>query len=172
MKNLLSFSFVLVMMLVISVGMGFAETMYAKKDRVKVTAEKSPTSKVVVILSRGDRVEVVKKSGRQYQVNLSGGKIGWVFKFKLTGSKPSGKSRGGSGLSGLIGKRTITARESRAGGSIRGLKETTESYAQGKHIDLAHRRSVDRMEQFVISEEELARFQREGGVGEYGGGGQ
>jgi len=27
------------------------------------------------------------------------------------------------------------------------------------------------MEQFVISEEELAQFQREGGVGEYGGGG-
>ena len=41
-----------------------------------------------------------------------------------------------------------------------------------KKINPEHRRSVDKMEQFVISEDELANFQREGGIGEYAGGGQ
>ena len=146
-----------------------AETMYAKKNSVKVTAEKSPTSTVVTTLHLGDQVEVLKKSGRQYQVKLSSGKTGWVFKFKLSKEKPSGK-RGGSSLSGLTGKNVVVAQEARAGGSIRGLKETTERYAERKQISPAHRRSVDKMEQLVISDEELAQFQKAGGVGEYVGG--
>ena len=148
-----------------------AETMYAKKNGVKVTAEKSPTSKVVGTLSTGDQVEVVKKVGRQYHVKLPNGKSGWVFKFKLSDKKPAGKS-GGSSLSGLTGKTTIAARESRSGGSIRGLKETTEQYAKGKNIDPAHRRSVDAMEAFHVSDSELAQFQQAGCIGDYSGGGQ
>ena len=147
-----------------------AETMYAKKNGVKVTAEKSPTSKVVGTLNTGDQVQVVKKEGRQYQVKLSNGKSGWVFKFKLSSKKPAGKS-GGSSLSALTGKTTIAARESRSGGSIRGLKETTENYAQGKNIDPSHRRSVDAMEAFLVSDGELAQFQQAGRVGDYSGGG-
>ena len=145
--------------------------MYAKKSGVKVTAEKSPTSEVIAKLNVGDRVKVVKEEGRQYQVKLSSGKSGWVFKFKLTEIKPEGKS-GRRALSGLTGKTTIAARESRSGGSIRGLKETTENYAKGKNIDPSHRRSVDKMEAFSVSDAELAKFQEEGGVGDYSGGGQ
>ena len=152
-------------------GTAFAETMYAKKSRVKVTAEKSPTSKVIATLDLGDQVEVLEKSGRQYQVKLSSGAKGWVFKFKLSEDKPSGK-KGGSSLSGLTGKNIVVAKEARAGGSIRGLKETTEHYAESKKINPAYRRSVDKMEQVVIPEQELARFQQEGGIGEYAGGGQ
>ena len=155
-----------------SAGMCFAETMYAKKDRVKVTTEKAPTSKVMATLSLGDSVEVLKKSGRQYQVKLSSGKTGWVFKFKLSAKKPSGKGSGGSGLAGLTGKNIVVAKEARAGGSIRGLKETTETYANKKQINPAHRRAVDKMEELVISDEELAQFQKDGGVGEYSGGAQ
>lgn len=151
--------------------MALAETMYAKKSGVKVTAEKSPTSKVVAKLNVGDEVQVLKKAGRQYQVKLGSGKTGWVFKFKLSDKKPSGGSSGG-GLAGLTGKNTMMAKEARSGGSIRGLKETTNQYAQSKRIDPAHKQSVDAMTQLMISDEELERFQREGGVGEYAGGGQ
>ena len=173
MKNLFRFLFLSLagLMLIIPPEIAFAETMYAKKDRVKVTAEKSPTSKAVATLKLGDQVQVLKKSGRQYQVKLSSGKIGWVFKFKLSEDKPSGKS-GGSSLSGLTGKNIVVAKEARAGGSIRGLKETTEQYAEKKQISPAHRKSVDKMEELVISDDELARFQKEGGIGEYAGGEQ
>lgn len=152
-------------------GASWAETVYAKKDGIKVTQEKSPTSAVLATLRTGDAVEVIKKDGRQYQVKLSSGKVGWVFAFNVTDSKPAASS-GGSGLSGLTGKNIVVAKEARAGGSIRGLKETTEQYAERKRISPAHRAAVDKMESRVIPQEELAKFQREGGVGEYSGGGQ
>jgi len=169
-KNIKKLS-IMVLVLAFMPSVAQAETMYAKKSGVKVTAEKSPTSKVVGTLDTGDRVQVIKKDGRKYQVKLPNGKSGWVFKFKLSDSKPAGKS-GGSSLSGLTGKTTIAARESRSGGSIRGLKETTEQYAQGKNIDPSHRRSVDAMVAFSVSDSELAQFQKAGGVGDYSGGGQ
>ena len=151
-------------------GAASAETMYAKKSGVKVTVAKSPTSKVIAMLKTGDSVTVLDKAGRQYQVKLSNGKKGWVFKFKLSGKKPSSSRGGGSGLSALTGKTRIAAKESRAGGSIRGLKESTEQYAERKHISPAHRRAVDKMEELTISDEDLQRFQQEGHVGEYAGG--
>jgi hypothetical protein len=142
-----------------SAGNVLAETMWAKKDRVKVTAEKSPTSSVVAILRVGDQVQVVQKSGRLYKVKMRNGKSGWVFKFKLSDTQPEEKS-GGSGLSGVAGDNTVVAQEARAGGSIRGLKETTEQYADKKHISEADRRSVEKMEQ----------RKKDGRIGEYAGG--
>ena len=171
MKKIISKFSVIVLVLVFLPSLSHAETMYAKKNGVKVTAEKSPTSKVVGKLNTGDQVQVVKKVGRKYQVKLPNGKSGWVFKFKLSSKKPAGKSSGSS-LSALTGKTTIAARESRSGGSIRGLKETTENYAKGKNIDPAHRRSVDAMEAFSVSDAELVQFQQAGRVGDYSGGGQ
>ena len=146
-----------------------ATTMWAKKDRVKVTAEQSPTSTVVATLRVGDPVQVIQKSGRQYKVKLKNGKSGWVFKFKLSDTQPE-KAAGGSGLSGLAGDNTVVAQEARAGGSIRGLKETTEQYAEKKHISEADRRSVEKMEQRTVTDDELDKFKRDGQVGEYAGG--
>jgi hypothetical protein len=152
-----------------SAGNVLAETMWAKKDRVKVTAEKSPTSSVVAILRVGDQVQVVQKSGRLYKVKMRNGKSGWVFKFKLSDTQPEEKS-GGSGLSGVAGDNTVVAQEARAGGSIRGLKETTEQYADKKHISEADRRSVEKMEQRTVTDDELNQFKKDGRIGEYAGG--
>lgn len=152
-----------------SAGHVFAETMWTKKDRVKVTAEKSPTSTVVAILRMGDRVQVTEKSGRQYKIELSSGKTGWVFKFNLTETQPEEKT-GSSGLSGLAGDNTVVAQEARTGGSIRGLKETSEQYADKKHISQADRRSVEKMEQRKVTDSELDQFKKEGHIGEYAGG--
>ena len=148
----------------------WAATMYAKTGGVKVTVKPSPTSAVVGTLNQGDPVQVLKKEGRKLQVKLSNGKTGWVFQFKLADSKPAKSSGGRSALSGLTGKNTIAAREARSGGSIRGLKETTANYAKDKHIDPSYQRAVDDMEAFIVTTDELAAFQREGGVGEYSGG--
>jgi hypothetical protein len=100
---------------------------------------------------------------------MRSGKSGWVFKFKLTDTQPEKKS-GRSGLSGLAGDNTVVAQEARAGGSIRGLKETTEQYADKKEISQADRRSVEKMEQRTVTDDELDQFKRDGRVGEYAGG--
>lgn len=146
----------------------WAATMFAKQDEVKVTAEKSPTSSVIATLALGDAVEVLAEEGRLLNVKAANGKTGWVFKFRLTDEKPS--SGGGLGLSGLTGRKTIAAREARAGGSIRGLKESTEQYAKNKQISREHRDAVDRMEAFSIAPEELMQFKKAGNLGEFSGG--
>lgn len=148
-----------------------AGTMYSKKSGVKVTASKSPLSAVVGKLGHGDAVKVLGISGRHAKVQLSSGKVGWVFKFKLSDKKVN-KRRGRSALSILSGEERIAAREARSGGSIRGLKEVSETYAKGHHIAPAHKEAVDRMELLRIPPEELIRFQQEGQVGEFLGGGQ
>ncbi len=147
-----------------------AATQYAKQDGVKVTAEKSPTSTLVETLKLGDAVSILSEEGRLAKVKTATGKTGWVFKFRLTEDQPS--AGGGGGLSGLTGRKTIAARESRAGGSIRGLKESTEQYAKDKQIKQEHRDAVDRMEAFSLSPDELMRFKKAGNLGEFSGGTQ
>ncbi len=149
-----------------------AETMYAQKGQVKVTEDKSPLSKAVATLEAGDPVEVLEKSDRHYKVRAPNGKSGWVFKFKLSDEKPGGGKGGSGALSLLTGESTIAAREARSGGSIRGLKEVSEAYAKNKKIDPAHKLAVDRMDQLVITRDEMIQFQKEGSVGEFAGGGQ
>jgi uncharacterized protein YgiM (DUF1202 family) len=148
----------------------WAATLYAKQDEVKVTEEKSPTSAVIATLALGDAVSVLTEEGRLAKVKVANGKTGWVFKFRLSEEKPS--SGGGLGLSGLTGRKTIAARESRAGGSIRGLKESTEQYAKDKHIKQEHRDAVDRMEAFSIAPDEFMQFKKAGNLVEFSGGAQ
>jgi uncharacterized protein YgiM (DUF1202 family) len=147
----------------------WAATLYAKQDEVKVTAEKSPTSAVIATLALGDAVTVLSEEGRLAQVKVANGKTGWVFKFRLAEDKPS-TGGGGLGLSGLTGRKTIAARESRAGGSIRGLKESTETYAKAKNIKKEDRDAVDHMEAFTIPPDELMQFKKAGNLGEFSGG--
>lgn len=158
-------------LLALAAGPASAETLYAQKGQVKVTQEKSPLSKVVASLEPGDPVEVLEKSGRHYRVRAPNGKTGWVFKFKLSEEKPGG-SGGSDALSLLTGESAVAAREARSGGSIRGLKEVSEAYVKDKQLDPAHKQAVDRMEQLTIPQEELIRFQKEGSIGEFAGGGQ
>ena len=147
-----------------------AATLYAKQNGVKVTAEKSPTSAVVATLQLGETVTVLSKSGRLAKVKTTKGKTGWIFTFRLSSTKPRGKRS--SGLSGLTGRRKLAARESRAGGSIRGLKESTNQYAKDKQIKQEHRDAVDRMEAFAVTQNDLMQFKKAGNLGEFFGGAQ
>ncbi len=169
-RRFMTMAFLLGLFVGISAAPARAETMYAKKDRIKVTAQKSPMSKVVATLQLGDSVQVLEKSGRHYKVRVGSGKKGWVFKFRLS-PKPVSTGEGGDALAMLSGESGISAREARSGGSIRGLEEATEEYAKNKQIDPAHKESVERMERYKVLRDELIRFQQEGSVGEFAGGG-
>jgi len=150
-------------------SLSWAASLFAKQDGVKVTTEKSPTSKVLTTLNLGEAVTVLSIEGRLAKVKTKNGKTGWVFKFRLSSNKPS--TRSGSSLSGLTGRK-LAARESRAGGSIRGLKESTEQYANAKQIKQEHRDAVDQMEAFSIPPNELMQFKKAGHLGEFSGGAQ
>ncbi len=158
------------LVLVLVPGHLMAQTMYARKDKVKVTEQKSPMSRVVETLRLGDQVSVLEKSGRHLKVRVPSGKTGWVFKFKLSDQQIGGGGGGGDALSALTGESRVAAREAGTGGSIRGLKETSERYATTKQVDPASRDAVQRMEDRVISRDDLLKFQRKGSVGEFSGG--
>ena len=165
--------FALAVLLIASLSnpsLSWARVMYAKQDGVKVTADKAPTSTLVDTLKLGDEVTVLSEEGRLTKVKTASGKTGWVFKFRLTEEQPSSGS--GFSLSGLTGRKTLAARESRAGGSIRGLKESTEQYAKDKQISQEHRDAVDRMEGFSVKPNELLEFKKAGRLGEFSGGAQ
>lgn len=61
-----------------------AETLYMKSPQVKVRADKTPDSKVLLVMEKGDPVEVIEKSCHFYKVKLPDGQEGWIFKWKLT----------------------------------------------------------------------------------------
>lgn len=159
--------FMLGIVVTLSPAILLAQTMYISRDEVKMTEEKSPTSKVVETLRRGTQVRVIEKSDRHFKVQAPSGKTGWVFKFTLSNQTASGGSS--DLLSVVTGNTRIAAREAGTGGSIRGLKETSERYATTKHVDQAAKDAVQRMEDRVIPREELLKFQREGSVGEFSG---
>ena len=67
-----------------------AETWYVKKSSTKLQAEASARSNVLSRLKQGTPVKVKKKSRKFFQVS-TGGKIGWIFRFKLSKKTPAGR---------------------------------------------------------------------------------
>lgn len=156
---------VLILMFGLGVTTALAGTMYVKSAKTKMTAEASARSKTVGYLSAGQAVNVVGEEGRFTKVSV-GGKEGYVFKFKLTSSAPSGGG-GGGGLDALTGSQKMAANESSSGSSIRGLSPISENYAKGHGISADHVNSVKQMESFSVSESQIDAFQEQGELGPY-----
>jgi len=142
-----------------------AETMYVKSAKTKMTAEASARSKSLGYLSAGQAVNVVAKEGKFIKVSV-GGKTGYIFKFKLTSSAPSGGG-GGGGLDALTGNQKMAAAESSSGSSIRGLSPISENYAKGHGISADHVASVKQMESLSFSSSQVEAFQEQGELGPY-----
>jgi uncharacterized protein YgiM (DUF1202 family) len=143
-----------------------AETWYVKKSRTKLQAEASARSKVLSKLQKGTPVDVKKKSGKFFQVSTDG-KMGWVFRFKLTKKAPAGGQDGGDVLGALGGNQRMAARESASGSSIRGLSPVSEEHARKKGATSESIQAVKDMEKFIVQPEQLDRFLEEGRLGEY-----
>lgn len=146
----------------------FAETLYVKKSGTKLQAADSAKSKVIAKLSQGTPVKVIKKAKKFYQVSASGGKKGWIFKFKLTAKAPANSGGGGDLLGALGGRQKIAARESSSGSSIRGLSPISEKHAKTKGISEEEIKSVKQMETYNVAPEAMDKFLKEGRLGEYG----
>lgn len=147
-------------------GLAIAETWYVKKSRTKLQAEASARSKVLGKLSKGTPVNIKKKSGKFFKVS-TGGKTGWVFRFKLTKKAPASSQGDGDVLGALGGDQRMAARESASGSSIRGLSPVSEQHARKKGATSESIQAVKDMEDYKVRAEELDRFLEEGKLGEY-----
>lgn len=142
-----------------------AETVYVKKSGTKLQQSASARSRVLKKLSRGTALEVAAKKGKFYQVTAPGGKKGWVFRFKLTSTKPS--TEGGGALEGLVGTRKASDSGGTSGSSIRGLSKVSEEHAESKGISQSDIDAVKKMEALLISSGEIDQFLAGRKLGEY-----
>jgi hypothetical protein len=164
-------------------GSAFGKILYSIKDGVSVKKEKSPMSAVVASLQYGIPVEVDLESGRFLQVLLPNGGRGWVYKFNLSDSAPTEQER--IEVAALVSKGEVSVQEARSGGSIRTLKigknapvgkvqplrALVIAYAETKGIEPRYIEAAERMTAHSIPAEALARFQKEGKIGEFTGAG-
>ncbi len=106
-------------------------------------AEKqSARSRTVKILGKSTPVKVLKK--RRFFKVSTGGKTGWIFKFRLTAKAPAGLSQEEDFLDTLGREQRMAAKESASGSSIRGLSPTAEKHALKKGTS---RESIDGVKQ-------------------------
>ena len=136
--------------------------MYVKSPTADLKSSASASAEVLASLPRGTAVSVARKQGSWVQAS-AGGQEGWIYKFKLSTSKPSS---GGGALSGLGGG-SVAAREGSSAASIRGLSPTSEKYAGRANIGPQHVAMVKHMESLQVSESEVKVFLKAGKLGEY-----
>lgn len=150
--------------LLLTGGQALAETMYARTSAV-MRSDRTLTAETVARLQQGDAVEVSGREGGYCRVT-AGGRVGWVYFNKLASEKPEDivalLSAGPTG--------GIALAELEAGGALRGLSPMAESYAKAAKIPGWALRAVEQMGARKITAEDLERFQKQGGLGEYGGG--
>jgi uncharacterized protein YgiM (DUF1202 family) len=162
----LTFSFVWLFVLV-EIGVVRAETtLWVKTPNTVIRLSKSASSPEIAKLKRGTPVVVVSEEGKWKEVRLPDGKIGWVFRFKLTEEKPEDDWGLFESMNDLFEKPTVE--EASTSASIRGLSKISENHARRQKTKSEHIQSVKEMEQFPISQQEISRFLREGKLGEYG----
>jgi len=117
-------------------------TIYVKKAKTKMAEKQSARSRTVKILGKSTPVKVLKK--RRFFKVSTGGKTGWIFKFRLTAKAPAGLSQDEDFLDTLGGEQRMAAKESASGSSIRGLSPTAEKHALKKGTS---RESIDGVKQ-------------------------
>jgi len=140
-----------------------AGTMYARFS-TPVRAERSLGAATLGTLKQGEAVEKLDRAGNYYKVSYKG-RTGWVYYNKLTHDKPEDVA---SLLGGLGTGGGITLTELEAGGALRGLSPMAEDYAASRDVPKWAIQAVEDMQARTVSPEEMDRFEREGGLGEYG----
>lgn len=142
-----------------------AETLYVQAKTAQLRAGKTSLDPVLANIRYGEAVEVLSRDGNWTEVKTAGGAKGWIFSNKLSASKPSGSNdtlaRLGQGM------RSGEASSSTASAGARGLDKTSEGYADRAGISQRDRDAVDRMTGYLVSDDEVEQFLKEGGLGEY-----
>jgi hypothetical protein len=170
-KTAIASLLIFVVSLVVSPQYLQAQTLWAKKSGVKMTADSSRKSKTVKKLKKGVAVTLLKKSGRYYKVKFNKRTTGWVYRYHLTKKEPKKRKKSNSNnlLATLGGSSAVSVHESSSDSSIRGMQPTSQKYAKSKKISKNHVKALKYMEKFSVSDKELQKFQKNGKIGEFVG---
>lgn len=146
-------------------NMALAETVYVQAKSASLRSGKTSLSKVVTSVRFGQALELIEKNGNWFKVNDGKGRSGWIYHNKVSLSKPSGRENRLASL-GKDFRQTQSSSVSGTAG-VRGLGEFSNHYAQHSRIAVRHRRAVDRMTNYRLSDGEVEAFLKSGRLGEY-----
>lgn len=145
-----------------AVALAASVTMYVKSPTAELKSSTDLSGQVVATLNRGTKVSAGATTGNWTQVTAEG-KKGFVYKFKLSKSKPSS----GDSTLASMGGGGASAREGSTATSIRGLSPTSEKYAGRSKIDAKHVEMVKHMESQRVTQVDVESFLKAGKLGEY-----
>ena len=145
---------------------------WVSSDKAQVKTDVKASSATVAELPKGTRLSVLAYAKKWYQVKLSNGKTGWIYRGKvsLTEVAKSEKSEEGGSIGGLLGDlsgSSIRADNTDSSRSIRGLSPEATEYAKQKGTPQVYRKELDTVIERKVSPEEIDQFLRQGKIGEY-----
>jgi len=150
-------------LLLLSPTLAVAESVIVKALKASIKATPSVQARTIAEARRDDVLQVVKKEGSWYLVQLPDNRTGWVFEYSVA---PTGKVAKKDDLFEKTEKPSrIRVTEATSAGSIRGLSRVARVYAESQGFEDEYIRAVEVMQQYSVTEGEVERFLREGQVG-------
>ena len=171
--NKLTVLFISLLALFIFSGTSFSmpEKLWISSINAKLKSEKSSSSKTVANLKIGTELSVIAFEKRWYNVETKNGEIGWIYRGKVSESKPDApgdEEEGGLGgiLDNIAGS-NIQANASDTSRSIRGLSPEAEEYSEqtGKPQEVLT--ALDSVLELKVHNDEIEQFLKNGEIGEY-----
>ena len=136
-------------------------------------SDKTASSDTVAPLDVGTELTVTEVDGKWYHVKTASGKKGWIYRGKVSDTKPDIRSEeksGDDGLGGLLGSLTgsgINAESTDSSRSIRGLSPEAEAYADQTGKPKAYRDALDAVLAVKTTDKDIEQFLKNGKIGEY-----
>jgi hypothetical protein len=157
----------LVLLYVPVLGFAAEETMWVTGQGARLQSDRSISSTTLTIVPVGTKVQILDKQGRWYKIESSGTQ-GWMYQGRLSRTEPMTELQGQSeDLFGTLTGSQITARQADTSRSIRGLSPETEAYAKNQETPERYRQALEQVLTQQISDQTLAKFLRNGQIGEY-----
>ena len=171
-KLIVLFTSLLVLFILLGTSFSIPEKLWISSKNAKLKSEKSSSSKTVAILIIGAELSVIAFEKRWYNVETKNGETGWIYRGKVSESKPDtpGDEKEGGGLGGIldnIAGSNIQANASDTSRSIRGLSPEAEEYSKqtGKSKEVLT--ALDSVLELEVHDDEIEQFLKNGEIGEY-----
>lgn len=165
--NIRRMTFSCLMVLLLAASAWAAGNVWVASEGTELKKAPDGTSAVVGTLKLDERLDVLGKSGRWYNVKTPTGKTGWVYRGKISASQPQrDTTKGAPGLFGSLDS-DIAANEASTDRAMRGLSPETEVYANETGTPEEYRKALDSVLERATTPEQVTEFLKRGKIGEY-----
>lgn len=174
MKQLTYFFPILILILLLNPFSLAADNMvWVSSTNATLKADQSASSETITDLSVGAELTVITIDKKWYKVKTQSGKQGWIYRGKISDTKPetlASEEKSNGGVGGLLGNLTgsgISAKSADSSRSIRGLSPEAAEYAKQTGKPQQFRDALDSVLELKTEDKEIEAFLKDGKIGEY-----